>query len=191
VKLHDPDVILLDAMLPDVHGFDVCRRLKASQRYRHIPVIMVTAIYKGWRMAADLTESYGVLAVVEKPFDLHHLARLVESALSGRAANERPSPEVLSAEAQRLYRDGAAAYKAGDMDGAVAALVAAAAIDPLSPSLRHQPISSRRASRRCATWRSSIRSTVSGARRARPGSDRSPWLPTRARGSRSSASFSR
>ena len=138
VKKHDPDVILLDAMLPDVHGFDVCKRLKASQRYRHIPIIMVTAVYKGWRMAADLKESYGVIAVLEKPFDLHHLARLVEAALSGRPTEDRPSPEVLSAEAQRLYRDGASAYKAGDLDGAIFAMCAAVAIDPLSPSLHHQ-----------------------------------------------------
>ena len=33
VKTRDPDAILLDAMLPDVHGFDICKRLKASKRY--------------------------------------------------------------------------------------------------------------------------------------------------------------
>jgi DNA-binding response OmpR family regulator len=137
VKRRDPDVILLDAMLPDVHGFDVCKRLKSSQRYRHIPIVMVTAVYKGWRMAADLVESYGVAAVVEKPFDLHHLVRVVERALSG-GAPERPSAEEMRGEAQRLYREGAAAYRAGDLEAAAAALTAAVAIDPLSPSLRHQ-----------------------------------------------------
>ena len=34
----------LDAMLPEVHGFDICRRIKGSKRYGHIPVIMVSAI---------------------------------------------------------------------------------------------------------------------------------------------------
>ena len=138
VKQRDPDAILLDAMLPDVHGFDICKRLKASRRYQHIPIIMVTAMYKGWRMAADLKESYGVHATVEKPFDIHHLVRLLEEALAGRPVTERPSAEVLSAEAQRLYKDSAASYRAGDLDSAVATLTAAVAIDPLSSTLRHQ-----------------------------------------------------
>jgi DNA-binding response OmpR family regulator len=138
VKQRDPDAILLDAMLPDVHGFEICKRLKGSRRYQHIPIIMVTAMYKGWRMAADLKEAYGVHATVEKPFDIHHLVRVLEEALAGRSGSERSSPDNLSAEAQRLYKDSATAYRAGDLDGAATALVAAVAIDPLSATLRHQ-----------------------------------------------------
>lgn len=137
IKVREPDLILLDAMLPDVHGFDVCKKLKTSARYQHIPIVMVTAVYKGWRMAADLKESYGVTAVIEKPFDLHNLVRVVERALAGRST-DRPDAEKISAEAQRLYREGQAAYRRGDIDGALAALLAAANIDPLSASLRHQ-----------------------------------------------------
>ena len=138
VKQRDPDAILLDAMLPDVHGFEICRRLKSSRRYQHIPIIMVTAMYKGWRMAADLKEAYGVHATVEKPFDIHHLVTILEGALAGRSAGERPSTENLSAEAQRLYKDSASSYRAGDLAAATTALVAAVAIDPLSATLRHQ-----------------------------------------------------
>lgn len=39
-----PDVILLDLLMPDLDGFEVCRILKASPTYRHIPVILVTAL---------------------------------------------------------------------------------------------------------------------------------------------------
>ncbi len=39
-----PDVLLLDVMMPDITGFDVCRRLKADARWRHIPIILVTAL---------------------------------------------------------------------------------------------------------------------------------------------------
>jgi signal transduction histidine kinase len=39
-----PDVILLDVMMPEMNGFEVCRRLKAEAAWQHIPVILVTAL---------------------------------------------------------------------------------------------------------------------------------------------------
>ncbi|MEZ4621288.1 MAG: response regulator [Caldilineaceae bacterium] len=39
-----PDVILLDLMMPGMNGFDVCSHIKHSQEFRHVPVIMVTAL---------------------------------------------------------------------------------------------------------------------------------------------------
>src|SRR3974390_2556949 len=38
------DIVLLDVMMPDLDGFEVCRRLKANPSTQHIPVIMVTAL---------------------------------------------------------------------------------------------------------------------------------------------------
>ncbi|UYO00400.1 MAG: PleD family two-component system response regulator [Devosia sp.] len=43
-QTQDVDIVLLDVMMPDMDGFEVCRRLKASTRTHHVPVLMVTAL---------------------------------------------------------------------------------------------------------------------------------------------------
>jgi two-component system cell cycle response regulator len=44
IETINPDVILLDVMMPVVDGFEVCRRLKADERWQYIPIILVTAL---------------------------------------------------------------------------------------------------------------------------------------------------
>ncbi|MBW8882376.1 MAG: response regulator, partial [Asticcacaulis sp.] len=39
-----PDIILLDVMMPGVDGYEVCRRLKDAPETRHIPIILITAL---------------------------------------------------------------------------------------------------------------------------------------------------
>lgn len=43
-KTHSPDIILLDVMMPDMNGFEVCKHLKQSQATSLIPIIMITAL---------------------------------------------------------------------------------------------------------------------------------------------------
>ena len=38
-----PDLVLLDIMLPEIDGFEVCRRIKSNSETKHIPVVMLTA----------------------------------------------------------------------------------------------------------------------------------------------------
>jgi DNA-binding response OmpR family regulator len=138
VKEHAPDLIILDAMLPEVHGFDIARRIKASKRYSHIPIIMVSAVYRGWRFAADLRESCGVEHYIEKPFKINEVLRAVESALD--AGDEPSSAEVreMSAEAEAELNAGVAAYQEGRIDDAMTHLRRGIAVDPLAFRLHFQ-----------------------------------------------------
>lgn len=131
VKEHSPDLIVLDAMLPEVHGFDIARRIKGSKRYGQIPIIMVSAVYRGWRYAEDLKQSCGVDHFIEKPFKIADVLSAVESCL----AAERPkidAPEVVSDEAEQALNAGVEAYKAGRLEEAVEHLKRGIRIDPLA-----------------------------------------------------------
>ncbi len=121
-----PDVILLDAMLPKVHGFEACRRLKASSRTRLIPVVMMTAVYRGWRFAQDARDTYGAEDYVEKPFRLDDLFRRVQAARQSSAA--RPTPEPTPAEP--LVQRARERLTQGDVEGAAALLADAVRTDP-------------------------------------------------------------
>ncbi|MBI5499432.1 MAG: response regulator [Deltaproteobacteria bacterium] len=137
VQAQPPDLLVLDAMLPEIHGFDVCRRLKQSTRYAHIPVIMISAIYRGWRFATDLKKSYGVDHFMEKPFKIGELAEKVEQILSGAPAAAVAAREP-SAQAQAELAAGIRKYRDGDLEGAVVHLVRGVDADPQSHQLHYQ-----------------------------------------------------
>lgn len=132
VKEHSLDLIVLDAMLPEVHGFDIARRIKGSRRYGHIPIIMVSAVYRGWRYAEDLKASYGVDVFIEKPFRIADVLRAVEQALATGHPPDEAAPREISAEAEAALNSGVAAYKAGRIEEAIDHLQRGIAIDPLA-----------------------------------------------------------
>ncbi len=68
VKLHKPDLILLDLMMPDMDGIEVCQRLQASSDTRSIPVIFVTARTTKESKLEGL--AVGAVDYITKPIDL-------------------------------------------------------------------------------------------------------------------------
>src|SRR5579862_5259216 len=44
IAAQEPDIVLLDVMMPGMDGFEVCRRIKSNPKTAHIPVVMVTAL---------------------------------------------------------------------------------------------------------------------------------------------------
>jgi DNA-binding response OmpR family regulator len=133
-----PDLVLLDAMLPRVHGFEACRRIKASPRTRAVPVIMMTAIYRGWRFAQDARDSYGAHDYVEKPFRLDDLLRRIEAALRAASDGGSEGTEREERAAAPHVAAGRDLLGAGRIDEAMAALAEAARLAPHSPDVHFQ-----------------------------------------------------
>ena len=127
LKSEKYDLVVLDAMLPHVHGFEICARLKASTRTRKMPVILVSAVYRGWRYAHDARETFGADDYLEKPFHLPELLRRVEARISGGTI-------VASTEkADKLYQEGIALLEDKKPAEAREVLEKAVKEDPFSP----------------------------------------------------------
>lgn len=134
VKETMPDLVVLDGMLPEVHGFEICRQLKTSERFRHIPVILVSAVHIGWRFAADVKEKYGADDYIEKPFETTEFLRRVETLLNRAPAGLSPASEA----AARLHlKEGVIALKQDKLDDAIAAFTKGLAIDQLGDLLHY------------------------------------------------------
>jgi CheY-like chemotaxis protein len=131
LRARRPDIILLDAMLPGVHGFEICAALKASPDWRSVPIAMVSAIYRSFEQVKEIHERHGADVFIEKPFQLEHVRRVVADLL------RRPQPLEVRHEARELS---AARTRAlvdhhmlmGDVDGATAIIDRWLAAEPLS-----------------------------------------------------------
>jgi two-component system phosphate regulon response regulator PhoB len=77
-----PDLIILDIMLPDIDGFEVCKKLKRYDQTMHIPVIMLTA--KGEEIDRILGFELGADDYVVKPFSPRELVLRVKAILKRR-----------------------------------------------------------------------------------------------------------
>ena len=82
-----PDLVLLDLMLPDISGTEVCRRLRQDERTRHVPVIMLTA--KEEEIDRVVGFEVGADDYVTKPYSARELLLRIKAILR-RANNDEP-----------------------------------------------------------------------------------------------------
>lgn len=75
VTRENPDLIILDVMMPKMNGFEVIRCLKADRMTREIPILLLTA--RGDRNTLKQGEAAGVLTYITKPFSPRALAEKV------------------------------------------------------------------------------------------------------------------
>ncbi|OGR85963.1 MAG: hypothetical protein A3A86_05570 [Elusimicrobia bacterium RIFCSPLOWO2_01_FULL_60_11] len=74
-----PDLILLDIKMPNLNGWQVCERLKADEKTRKIPIIMVTAF--GQKEARQRSMDLGADEFIPKPFETPALLETIKRIL--------------------------------------------------------------------------------------------------------------
>ena len=79
-RSENPDLILLDLMLPKLDGYKICRLLKFDDRYKHIPIFMLTA--KTQEKDKILGKETGADEYFTKPFDIDELIAKIKSNLN-------------------------------------------------------------------------------------------------------------
>ena len=76
-----PDLMLLDVMMPEFDGYEVCERIRASDAWRDTKIVMLTA--RGRETERERGLSLGADAYVTKPFSTRDLVRQVKTMLDG------------------------------------------------------------------------------------------------------------
>ena len=101
-----PDLVVLDAMLPHVHGFELCGAIKRSPQWCSVPVIMVSAVFKGFDSAKNIQEVHGADAFLEKPFEVTHLRHLAAELLKReKPRSSLSADQILSGDRARALVD--------------------------------------------------------------------------------------
>ena len=77
-----PDLIICDVMLPNVNGFEVCKKIKSDFKLNHIPVVLLTSLADEESRLSGIKA--GADAFLTKPFDLQHLVLLINNLLENR-----------------------------------------------------------------------------------------------------------
>ena len=104
-----PDIVLLDALMPGIDGFETCRRIKAQGEFEDVPVLFMTALTESEHVLEGFAA--GGVAYVTKPIHPEQVLARVESHLR-------------TAKALRQAREASRAPAGQDADAARAALVA-------------------------------------------------------------------
>ena len=79
-KTENPDLIILDVMLPKINGYKVCRLLKFDTKYKNIPILMVTA--RSQDEDKLIGEETGADEYITKPFDIDEVINLAKQYLN-------------------------------------------------------------------------------------------------------------
>ncbi len=80
VEVDLPDLILLDIMMPDIDGFEVCKRLKGNPETDNIPIVFLSALTEEKEKQKGL--DFGAVDFITKPFEVSEIQSKVKKYLT-------------------------------------------------------------------------------------------------------------
>jgi two-component system phosphate regulon response regulator PhoB/two-component system alkaline phosphatase synthesis response regulator PhoP len=110
LDIDNPDLLVLDLMLPDMDGMDICRHIRQSSKFEHIPILMLTA-------RTDVTDKvmgleYGADDYLTKPFSHKELIARIKAIL--RRASHAPK-QAASTDLLRIDKNRYEVFVRGEM----------------------------------------------------------------------------
>jgi CheY-like chemotaxis protein len=103
VKEKNPDLALIDAIMPGADGYQICQMLKQDPKFKHLPVIMLAGKYEAFDQKRG-AKIVGTNAILNKPSKSHEIASKVKEflALQEQRQREQAESELVSTEAQAI-----------------------------------------------------------------------------------------
>lgn len=122
-----PELAIIEVMLPKIQGYQLCRSIKSSTRYGHIPVILMTRAEAGETPGKEMLAKYGADELLGKPINQSELLGAVNLLLS-----QAQAPQSTGSADAGLFERAISQYRDGEAQEAVATLRRALEVDPLS-----------------------------------------------------------
>jgi len=135
IKARSPVLVVLDAVLPEVHGFEICRKIKESKRFAQTPVLMISAGYRGWETVKAILETYRADDFLEKPFSVQAIRQRIEALLKNSPAGK--SVAASQAQSDAPYYAAVEDLQSGRLDEALKKLRDAEHVDPFSAKIQY------------------------------------------------------
>jgi DNA-binding response OmpR family regulator len=85
IILHRPDLVILDVMMPELNGWEICKYVKSRKAYASTGIIMLTGI--GATVNELTSPLYGADSYLDKPFDIDLLENAIRALIKPKAAD--------------------------------------------------------------------------------------------------------
>ncbi|MCB1665557.1 MAG: response regulator [Pseudomonadales bacterium] len=103
VVAHRPDIVFMDAVMPELDGFESCSLIRGNPHYAHIPIVLMVSDHGPLAQArADVA---GASALLVKPFGRRELLGLLEEFLGGAEGGENAQGQTQEEEADAIRAD--------------------------------------------------------------------------------------
>ena len=128
-----PDAVIMDVMLPEVDGFQVCRAIKKSKELNHLQVFLMSAVIGRGKVTEDVLRKHGADGYFEKPLVTEKVLGTVLNRLKNKT-NKKKVQEQPGAHMD-CFKQAMKLYRAGDVGAAVKLLRVGVEQKPLSAKM--------------------------------------------------------